>query len=99
MQRHLSEGSTATLLIASSFAMAARFGFDEPIFLDDDHALIDAAIDANDTRLEGYAPHALPLDRDDLCQLAKNAITAVFLPAEEKQRMMQEFDDFVASRT
>ncbi len=39
---------------------------------------------------------ALPLDRDDVCQLAKNAIEAVFLPAEEKQRLMEEFDDFAS---
>jgi anaerobic selenocysteine-containing dehydrogenase len=43
--------------------LAARFGYDEPMFLDDDAALMDAAIDGSDSRLEGYAPHALPLDR------------------------------------
>ena len=43
--------------------LAARFGFDEPMFKDDDFALMDAAIDGKDPRLEGYAPHALPLDR------------------------------------
>lgn len=43
--------------------LAARFGFDDPTFLDDDVALMDAAIDGDDPRLEGYAPHALPLDR------------------------------------
>lgn len=43
--------------------LAARFGFDEPLFKDDDHALMDAALDASDPRLEGFAPHALPLDR------------------------------------
>jgi anaerobic selenocysteine-containing dehydrogenase len=43
--------------------LAARFGFDEAMFKDDDFALMDAAIDGNDPRLEGYAPHALPLDR------------------------------------
>jgi anaerobic selenocysteine-containing dehydrogenase len=43
--------------------LAARFGFDEPMFKDDDFALMDAAIDGNDPRLEGYAAHALPLDR------------------------------------
>ena len=31
-------------------------------------------------------------------QLAKNAIAAVFLPAEEKQRVMEEFDAFVAAQ-
>jgi len=41
--------------------------------------------------------HALDLNRDNLCQLAKNAIAAVFLPAEEKQRLMAEFDAFVAA--
>jgi len=43
--------------------LAARFGFDEPLFHDDDHALMDAALDATDPRLEGFEPHALPLDR------------------------------------
>ena len=40
---------------------------------------------------------ALDLNPDDVIQLAKNAIAAVFLPAEEKQRLMKEFDVFVAA--
>ncbi len=42
--------------------LAARFGFDEPCFRDDDAALIRAAIDAGDPRLGGIAPDRLPLD-------------------------------------
>ncbi len=42
---------------------------------------------------------ALPLDRDDLCQLAKNAIEASFLDQEEKRGLMAEFDDLVAAKT
>ncbi len=40
---------------------------------------------------------ALGLNHNDLCQLAKNAIEAAFLPAEEQQRLMKEFDAFVAA--
>ncbi len=42
---------------------------------------------------------ALTLHRDDLCQLAKNAIEASFLDQEEKRGLMAEFDDFVAAKT
>ncbi len=40
---------------------------------------------------------ALDLNRDDVIQLAKNAIEAAFLPAEEKRGLMAEFDAFVAA--
>ncbi|MEZ5727474.1 MAG: molybdopterin-dependent oxidoreductase, partial [Burkholderiaceae bacterium] len=43
--------------------LAVRFGFDDPLFRDDDAALIDAAVDAADPRLEGLRPRDLPLDR------------------------------------
>jgi anaerobic selenocysteine-containing dehydrogenase len=43
--------------------LAARFGFDEPCFQDDDAALMDAAIDASDPRMAGQQPSALPTDR------------------------------------
>ena len=43
--------------------LAARFGFDEPCFRDDDDALMRAAIDGADARLHGHAPDRLPLDR------------------------------------
>lgn len=43
------------------------------------------------------AQQALGLDRADIIQLAKNAIEAVFLPAEEKQKLMAEFDAFAAA--
>jgi len=44
--------------------LAARFGFDDdPAFRDDDVALMDAALDAADPRLQGLRPSQLPLDR------------------------------------
>jgi anaerobic selenocysteine-containing dehydrogenase len=43
--------------------LAARFGFSEQAFRDDDRALMDAALAADDPRLEGHRPSALPLDR------------------------------------
>jgi anaerobic selenocysteine-containing dehydrogenase len=42
--------------------LAARFGFDDAIFRDDDRALMDAAVDPDDPRLNGYRPSTLPLD-------------------------------------
>ncbi len=49
--------------------LAARFGFDEPCFADDDAALMRAALDASDPRLSGLSPDKLPLD----AALAMNA--------------------------
>lgn len=43
--------------------LAARFGFDEPCFRDDDAALMDQAVDAAHPRLKGQRPSALPTDR------------------------------------
>ena len=43
--------------------LAARFGFDEPIFNEDDAALMDAAFDAADPLMQGYRPSEVPLDR------------------------------------
>ena len=43
--------------------LAARFGFDDPIFKESDAELIDAALDGNDSRLQGYQPSQLPLDK------------------------------------
>ncbi len=43
--------------------LAARFGFDDPCFADDDAALMDQAIDGADPRLKGLAPSAIPTDR------------------------------------
>ena len=43
------------------------------------------------------AQRALSLDRNAIIQLAKNAIEAVFLSAEEKQNLMAEFDAFAAA--
>ena len=42
--------------------LAARFGFDEPMFVDDDKALMDAAMDAGDPRMKGHVPSELPLE-------------------------------------
>ena len=43
--------------------LAARFGFDEPLFHDSDAELMDAAIDGGDARLDGLRPSELPVDR------------------------------------
>jgi anaerobic selenocysteine-containing dehydrogenase len=43
--------------------LAKAFGFDEPIFEDSDVALMDAALDAADPRLQGMRPSQLPLDQ------------------------------------
>ncbi len=43
--------------------LAARFGFEDPIFLETDAQLMDAALDADDPRLNGYRPSELALDR------------------------------------
>ncbi|WP_419910140.1 molybdopterin-dependent oxidoreductase [Hoeflea sp.] len=43
--------------------LAARFGFEEPIFRDDDATLMDAAFDAGNPLMQGYRPSELPLDR------------------------------------
>jgi anaerobic selenocysteine-containing dehydrogenase len=42
--------------------LAARFGFDDPIFSETDAQLMDAAIDPDDPRLNGHRPSQLPLD-------------------------------------
>lgn len=43
--------------------LAARFGYDDPMFSDRDEALIDAAISTDDPRLGGARPSEIPLDR------------------------------------
>lgn len=43
--------------------LAQRFGFDDDAFNDDDNALIRAAVDAGDPRLNGLSGDQLPLDR------------------------------------
>ena len=43
--------------------LAARFGFDGPIFTASDARLMDDAMDASDPRLGGMSPSALPTDR------------------------------------
>jgi anaerobic selenocysteine-containing dehydrogenase len=40
--------------------LAARFGFDEPCFQDDDAALMDQAVDPAHPRMKGVAPSAIP---------------------------------------
>lgn len=42
--------------------LAARFGFEDPIFHDNDEALMDAAINSEDPRLQGHRPSQVPLD-------------------------------------
>ena len=43
--------------------LAARFGFDDPIFRATDAELMDDAIDPADPRLGGIRPSQLPTDR------------------------------------
>jgi len=43
--------------------LAARFGFDDPIFKASDAELMDDAVDGSDPRLGGVRPSRLPLDR------------------------------------
>ena len=43
--------------------LAARFGFDEPIFRESDEALMDSAFLDGDSRLGGCRPSRLPVDR------------------------------------
>jgi anaerobic selenocysteine-containing dehydrogenase len=42
--------------------LAARFGFDDPLFKASDKALMDDAIDGTDARLRGFKPSEIPLD-------------------------------------
>lgn len=41
--------------------LAARFGFDDPLFQASDAELMDAAFDADDPRMQGHKPSELPL--------------------------------------
>ncbi len=43
--------------------LAARFGFDDPVFKASDAELMDDAVDASDSRLRGLQPSRLPTDR------------------------------------
>ena len=43
--------------------LAARFGYDDPLFKADDHQLMDEALDNDDPRLNGLRPSELPTDR------------------------------------
>lgn len=43
--------------------LAARFGFDDPMFKETDSELMDAAMDGDDPRMQGFAPSDVPLDR------------------------------------
>ena len=42
--------------------LAARFGFDDALFKQTDHELMDAAVDPSDPRLQGHQPSKLPTD-------------------------------------
>ena len=43
--------------------LAAKFGFSDPAFTASDTELMDAALSADDPRMQGYRPSAIPLDR------------------------------------
>ncbi len=43
--------------------LAARFGFDEAVFRESDHQLMDAALNAEDPRMAGIRPSELPVDQ------------------------------------
>jgi anaerobic selenocysteine-containing dehydrogenase len=43
--------------------LAARFGFDDPCFTADDHALMNDALSPDDPRLRGMKPNELPLSQ------------------------------------
>lgn len=43
--------------------LAKAFGYDDPMFDDDDQSLMDAAFDGNDPRLGGNTPSQLPVDQ------------------------------------
>jgi len=43
--------------------LAARFGYDDPIFKESDEELIDAAVPSGDPRLDGMRASEMPLDR------------------------------------
>ncbi|MBX9700396.1 MAG: molybdopterin-dependent oxidoreductase [Acetobacteraceae bacterium] len=64
--------------------LAARFGFDEDCFRDDDAALMDQAVDGADPRLRGLRPSALPTDRALRMETPEGRALALFdtvLPA------------------
>ncbi|MCP4387408.1 MAG: molybdopterin-dependent oxidoreductase, partial [Gammaproteobacteria bacterium] len=56
--------------------LAKAFGFSDAMFDDSDHQLMDAAIDPEDPRLQGYRPSEIPLDR------------ALLMTASEQQDMI-----------
>ncbi len=43
--------------------LAARFGFDDPIFRETDHEMMDAAFADDHPRLKGHRPSVIPLDQ------------------------------------
>jgi anaerobic selenocysteine-containing dehydrogenase len=51
--------------------LAARFGYEDPIFVESDEELMDAAMDGQDFRMLGYRPSKVPLD-EALEMTAKN---------------------------
>jgi anaerobic selenocysteine-containing dehydrogenase len=52
--------------------LAARFGFDDPLFKQTDHELMDVAIDPSDPRLNGHRPSQLPTDSALIMNTANN---------------------------
>ena len=59
----------------------------------DDPAYFDGYLAANYTAVQ----RALDLDRDDIVALARNSITASWLPAARKTQLLAEIDAFVAA--
>ncbi len=43
--------------------LAARFGFDDQMFKDSDEQLMDAALNGDDAKLQGFKPSQVPVDR------------------------------------
>lgn len=80
--------------------LAARFGFDDPCFLDDDAALMDAALDGNDPRLGGHRASELPTGqalRMSDPQGAPLALFATVMPATPSGKI-ELASDLLASR-
>lgn len=57
--------------------LAARFGFNDPLFKQTDHELMDAAIDPSDPRLNGHRPSQLPADKALLMNTANNEVVSM----------------------
>ncbi len=70
--------------------LAKAFGFDDAMFDDSDVDLMDAALDADDPRLQGFRPSQIPLDRALLmgnAQQQELIMCAGVTPATESGRI------------